>query len=171
MPNVAVFVHIHDQYRVVNRYIEGAKLNYDRYLKKALGDDGNLIRAIAYGIHIDDQSEPFINALKSIGYEVKYKPVRIINGKPDPRHTDLYLEMTIDMIKMIPKVDTIVIGSPNPDFIPVIQYLQQHGVKCIVFSHIINRELREAADSYTFIKDDLLDVKNYEDSESSNTEQ
>ncbi len=194
---VGVFVDIPRMYHSVSIVNRSARINYERYLKVAVGDD-ELHRAYAYGVQIKDEAIPFISALRSIGYEPKYKTARII--KVDPleneiaklrlenqslkdkiegtttpqetlppsqfkqsiRDTSWNIGIAMDVVRNIRSVDSVVIGSNDPELYHLVEWIKEQGIKVTIFSYAIHRDLRAIADLSKEITDDILDVRNNE---------
>jgi len=135
----------------------GAKPDYMALLK--LIEGRQVIRALIYNILPEgvDQSK-FVNAVESMGYEMRTKkPRRLPDGS---LKADWDMQMAIDALALADKVDVMVIISGDADFIPLIHALRSKGVKAeiISFRCDTSKELVDAADSYTDITDNMLYV-------------
>lgn len=133
----------------------GAKPNYGKIMDVINGRQ--IVRAIIYNILPDgvDQSK-FIHAIEGIGYEVVSKSPRPL---PDGSFkADWDMQIAIDALALASKVDVMVILSGDTDFVPLIHALKSKGVKVEVMSipRTTGKELIEAADIYTEIRDDML---------------
>jgi uncharacterized LabA/DUF88 family protein len=71
--------------------------------------------------------------------------------------TDINLEMAIDVMRVIHKLDTVVIGSSNPALTPLISFIKERGCKVIVFSCDIPVCLRKEASIWWNINDSYLE--------------
>jgi uncharacterized LabA/DUF88 family protein len=163
MATVGVFVDIARQYYGVSLLDKNARINYERYLSKAVGD-GELHRAYAYGVQMNDEAATFITALRNLNYEPKYRKAKIIKTadgteKSSIRHTIWNVGIAMDVVRNIRHVDTVILGSNDPELVPLVEWIREQGVKVIVFSFAIPKELRLSADKCIEIHDDLLDIK------------
>ncbi len=131
-------------------------MNYGRYLRHAVGPD-TLYRAIAYGVQLADEANEFINLLRESGYEPKYKPARKIDGRPNIRSTDWNVGMSLDVVRLLDRLDIVVIGSNDSNLIPLVQYCRERGKLVTIFSCKVGQELREAVDAVYDIKQEIID--------------
>jgi uncharacterized LabA/DUF88 family protein len=149
---VGVFVDVNDQFfRVQNKW-EGRKIDYRKYYEKC-ESYGSVMRAFAYGTHVDNKAINFIKQLYKIGFETKYK-----NNDPGEWYSWV-IGMSIDMMILAgnDRVDTVIIGSSNFEFIPIIGFIRNKGIRVIVMACNINRDLRKAADQWLEIYEDMLE--------------
>jgi len=58
---------------------------------------------------------------------------------------------------MLNKIDTVVLGTSNPDFIPLIQLCRDLGKWVIVFASYVPLSLQEAANDTIEITEDMLE--------------
>jgi len=109
---------------------------------------------------MDKEATGFIHFLKSIGFIIKYKtPKTYHNDGVMRRKADWDVSIAIDMIDLVRSeaVDLIVLGSADGDMIPAVQWVQNHGVRCVVVACGINRDLKNAAYDFIEIYDSLLE--------------
>ncbi len=144
---VGVFVDVQNlYYSAKNLY--GAKVNFASVLKTAVSGR-QLIRALAYVIQAQNVDEQrFFEALGSQGFEVKMKELQIFYGGHKKGDWDIGLSM--DVIRLSPKLDVVVIASGDGDFAPLIEYLQNHGqfVEVIAFGESASSQLKQRADDF-----------------------
>ena len=101
------------------RQIYKKKANFNAILKKAVGTR-QLIRAIAYVIKSDiDDKSSFFDALEKFGYEIKAKDLQIFYGGAKKGDWDVGIAM--DLIRLAPKLDTIVLVSGDGDFAELVK--------------------------------------------------
>jgi hypothetical protein len=64
--------------------------------------------------------------------------------------------LAIDAVRMMSKLDVIVIVSGDGDYLPLVEYLQNHGhlVEVVAFGASCSMKLREAVDAFTDIGQD-----------------
>ncbi len=153
---VGVFVDLISLFGSVKVAYNGRKINYEEYLKK-IETLGSIYRANAYGAYIGEESASFITCLENMGYEPKYVKARIFEDKPNIKHTDRTMDIVVDILRIVDRVDTVVIGSLNLQLIPFINYLREKGIKVIIFACNVKRELRMAANDYWLINDSVLE--------------
>lgn len=170
MKSAGIFVDCVNQYFGIGSAYKGYKLSYAKYLKKALEiAQGDLLRAFAYGVQLQNEATPFITALIAAGYEPRYRQARIFGGvkcescgmygaeKADIRKTTNYLNMFADVIRLIDRMDVAVIGSSDLEIIPMVDCIRERGVKVIILSYGIPEELMAHCDFYCNITEDMLE--------------
>ena len=144
---VGVFVDIQNLYYTA-RNVYNARVNFTSILQDAVGERP-LVRAIAYGIKADmPEEQTFFDALKKAGFEVKLKDLQSFYGGAKKGDWDVGIVM--DIIKLIPKLDTVVLASGDGDYIPLLEYLQILGqrVELVSFGKSTSSKMRELVDSY-----------------------
>lgn len=152
MLRVGIFVNIANQFGVLNLKKKGHKVNYERYLSYFLSDGEKLMVAYAYGTQVAGEAESFIHALKKMGYLTKF----VLSTKLTPQeiiHPARNVELTVDVLSAVDKLDIIVLGSNDTELIPLITHLQGRGIKVIVatpslehFKGNVNVDLLSATD-------------------------
>jgi len=160
----AVFVDIISLFYNINYVYPQQKLDYKNYLDK-LREKYNIYRAIAYGASISNEAQDFIRCLRGNGFETKYVPARKFNSKAVIKYTDRTMDIAMDILRMIDRIDVVVIGSNNINFIPLFNYLKEKGIKVVVNACNISRELKNNCDEWYEITDDLLEIRNDEELE------
>lgn len=156
----AFFVDLANLYYCVGKRFQNRKLDYAK-LRDKVAEMGQLYRSTAYGVQMGEEASPFINCLRKLGYDTKYKKSRMSeeNEKKVIRKADWDVGLTLDVVSVIDRVDTVVIGSADIELIELVRYVRSKGVRCIVFASGIPQDLRDAADFYIEITDDLLEEK------------
>jgi uncharacterized LabA/DUF88 family protein len=148
---VGVFVDISNMYYSA-RVISGRKVNFKKVLEVAVGER-QLIRALAYGISTSEgQEEKFFEAMETSGYEMRTKDIQ--NFADGSKKGDWDIGIAIDIIKMAPKLDVVVLASGDGDYVPLVEYVQNtYGcrVEVIAFGESTSSKLVEAADQFTDI--------------------
>ncbi|MDD5040729.1 MAG: NYN domain-containing protein [Patescibacteria group bacterium] len=144
---VGIFVDVQNlYYSAKNLY--GAKVNFGEVLKAAL-DNRQLIRAMAYVIKAQNPDEQkFFEALDKQGFEVKTKDLQVFFGGNKKGDWDIGIAM--DAIRLSPKVDSIVLVTGDGDFIPLVEYLKNHGqfVEIVAFAESASSQLVHQADRF-----------------------
>lgn len=146
---VGVFIDTQNLYHSAKNLYGGARVNFGQVLKDALGGR-SLIRALAYMVTTEAGDEKnFIEALGKFGIEVKTKDLQIfVDGS---KKADWDVGLAVDAIKLAPKLDTVIIGSGDGDFVPLVQYLKENmgaQVEVIAFGKSSSGKLRETADDF-----------------------
>lgn len=144
---VGVFVDVQNLYYTA-RNVYNSRVKFDAVLKEAVADRA-LVRAIAYGIRAEmPEEQTFFDALKKAGFEVKLKDLQSFYGGAKKGDWDVGIVM--DIIKLIPKLDTVILASGDGDYIPLLEYLQVLGqrVELVSFGKSTSSKMRELVDSY-----------------------
>lgn len=144
---IAVFIDTQNVYHSA-RNLYHARVNFAAILKDVVAGR-KLVRAVAYVITTESGDEnKFFEALNKIGIETKTKDLQIFAGGAKKADWDVGLAM--DVIKMAPKLDAVVIVSGDGDFIPLVEYLQTIGVQVEVasFGKSTSGKLRESVDEF-----------------------
>jgi uncharacterized protein (TIGR00288 family) len=150
---VGVFVDVGNMYHSAKN-LHGSRVNFKAVLTSAVSDR-KLIRAIAYCVRSNaPEEEKFFEALDKSGFEIKMKDLQVFYGGLKKGDWDVGLAM--DSIKMSPKLDVVCLVSGDGDFIPLVEYLQYHGllVEIIAFGETCSSKLRETADDFLDLSSD-----------------
>lgn len=145
---VGVFIDTQNLYHSA-KHLYKTRVNFAKVLEEAVGDR-ILVRAIAYVISTESGEEGnFFEALTKIGIETKIKGLQIFSD--GAKKADWDVGIAIDAVKLSPKLDTVIIASGDGDFVPLIEYLDMHGVQVevISFGKSSSSKLKEAAHAFT----------------------
>jgi uncharacterized LabA/DUF88 family protein len=160
---VGVFVDVQNLYYTA-RNVYNARVNFTAILKDAVGERP-LVKAIAYGIKADmPEEQKFFDALEKAGFEVRLKDLQSFYGGAKKGDWDVGIVM--DIIKMNPKLDVVVLASGDGDFIPLLEYLQVLGqrVELVSFGKSTSTKMRELVDNYLDLDTDprkyLMPIRN-----------
>ncbi|MDP2693211.1 MAG: NYN domain-containing protein [bacterium] len=86
------------------------------------------------------------------GFKMVVKEVKVIKLKNGEKvfKGNCDVELTIDMIDLMPAYDTAILLSGDSDFASLIKYTQKHGKKVITIStrNHISKEIIEASDKF-----------------------
>lgn len=144
---VGIFVDVQNLYYSAKNLYE-ALPNYKEILKVAT-DKRQLVCAFAYVIsaNIPKQNE-FFEALKTAGIEVKQKDLQIFPGGIKKGNWDVGI--AVDILRFMNKLDVVVLASGDGDFVDLVQYLKNQGVKLEVmaFGRTCSKRLIESADEF-----------------------
>jgi uncharacterized LabA/DUF88 family protein len=149
---VGVFIDTQNLYHSA-KHLYKARVNFGEILEEAVGGR-TLVRAIAYVIATESGDETnFFGALTKMGIETKVKDLQIFAD--GAKKADWDVGIAIDAIKLAPKLDTVVLVTGDGDFVPLIQYLEQHGiqVEVISFGKSSSGKLKEATQAFTDMGD------------------
>ncbi|MBI3255479.1 MAG: NYN domain-containing protein [Candidatus Andersenbacteria bacterium] len=144
---VGVFVDIQNMYYSA-RAIYGQKVNFKAILEQAVAGR-QLVRAIAYGITTEEAHEgDFHEALAGQGFEVKTKPLQTFVG--GQKKGDWDIGMAMDILRLEPKIDVAVLVCGDGDFIPLIEFSKERGLRMevISFRESTSSALIASADSF-----------------------
>ncbi|HSX58418.1 MAG TPA: NYN domain-containing protein [Candidatus Saccharimonadales bacterium] len=145
---VGVFIDVQNlYYSAKNLY--NAKVNFGKILEKGVAGR-QLIRAFAYVIRADiPEEQSFFDALTKAGFEVKSKDIQVFAG--GAKKGDWDVGIVIDMIRMGPKLDVIVLVSGDGDYAPALEYLRNQGhlTEVFAFGKSTSAKLISEADEFT----------------------
>lgn len=144
---IGVFVDAQNMYHSA-RNLFNSRVNFKEVLKEATAER-KLITAITYVITSPTKEESgFFDAMAKSGFKVKTKDLQIFPGGAKKADWDVGLAM--DAIKLSSRLDVIVLVSGDGDYVPLVEYLQNHGlqVEVIAFGESSSKNLREIADDF-----------------------
>lgn len=144
---VAIFIDVQNLYYSA-RHLHSRKVNFAEIVKTALAGR-KLIRAIAYVVSTKTGEEkPFFEALAKVGIETKEKELQEFFGGAKKADWDVGIAM--DMVRISPNVDAVVLVSGDGDYAPVIEYTKSQGkqAEVIAFGRTTSAKLREASDDF-----------------------
>jgi uncharacterized LabA/DUF88 family protein len=144
---VGVFIDTQNLYHSA-RNLYKARVNFGAVLRDAVAGR-KLVRAVAYVITTEAGDEKnFFEALTKLGIETKTKDLQIFHT--GTKKGDWDVGLTVDAIKMAPRLDSVVIVSGDGDFIPLVEYLQTMGVQVEVvsFAQSTSSNLKDVVDDF-----------------------
>lgn len=144
---VAVFIDAQNLYHSA-RAIYQKKVNFLALLEDAVGAR-QLIRAFAYVIRSKTGEEKsFFEALEKLGIEIRVKDLQEYYG--GMKKGDWDVGIAVDAIKTSELVDVVVIASGDGDYVPLVEYLKNHGrrVEVAAFGRSTSAKLKEEADGF-----------------------
>lgn len=138
---------------------EKAKLNYPEYINVSVGDD-TLFRGIAYGVYNGDETYKFISFLKKCGFNTQF--INAVESGGKYRYIGCQVQLTIDVINMVNtgKIDRVILGVTGLEYGDLIRWVRDKGVRCEIYACSIPNYLRNIADKYTEITDNLISQEN-----------
>ncbi len=117
----------------------------------------NLVRAIAYVVEAPDVDiSPFVTALRSIGFEVKTKPIKIFDD--GTRKGDIDMMLALDALSIADKIDVVCLVSGDGVYVELVHHLHARGVKLELMSFKSNTsgELLRISDSHVPMNEEFL---------------
>ena len=150
---IGVFIDTQNLYHSA-KHLYKARVNFGAILEEAVGGR-TLVRAIAYVIKTESGEEKnFFEALTKMGIETKVKDLQVFAD--GAKKADWDVGLAIDAVKLAPQLDTVVLVTGDGDFVPLIQYLDWHGVQVevISFGKSSSGKLKEATHAFTDMSDD-----------------
>lgn len=156
LKKIAIFVDVQNIY-YTTRQAYGRQFNY-RKLWDKVKSKGVIVSATAYAIHRgDDKQLKFQNALKHIGFSVKLKPY--IQRSDGSAKGDWDVGITIDVMAIAPKVDTVILLSGDGDFDLLLEKIKRdyqvhteaYGVRPLTAKSLI-----DSANTFHPINEELL---------------
>lgn len=150
---IGVFVDVQNLYYSA-RNIYNARINFNEVLKEAVGNR-RLIRAIAYVVKADmPEEQTFFEALEKAGFEVRTKDLQTFAGGHQKGDWDVGIAM--DIIKLMNKLDVVVLASGDGDFAPLLEYLQMSGqlTETLAFGKSTSKQIKELTDHFIDLDED-----------------
>lgn len=145
---VGVFIDAQNLYHSA-RNLYKARVNFGAVLKEVVAGR-KLVRAVAYVITTESGDEKnFFEALTKLGIETKTKDLQVFHT--GTKKGDWDVGLTVDVMKMANRLDAVIIVSGDGDFIPLVEYLQNHTgtqVEVASFSKSTSSKLREIVDDF-----------------------
>ena len=145
---VGIFIDTQNLYHTAKNLYK-RRVNFGAILRDALAGR-KLVRAIAYLITTEGGEEKaFFEALEKLGIETKTKNLQIFSG--GAKKADWDVGLAVDVIKMAPRLDAIVIVSGDGDFIPLIDYVRSESgcqIEVVSFGKSTSGKLKEVTDDF-----------------------
>lgn len=150
---VGVFVDVSNMYYSA-RALYQARVNFQSILEDAVGKR-QLVRALAYVIKAEaPEEQAFFDALTKQGWEVRQKDLQIFVGGAKKGDWDVGIAM--DVLRLAPKLDVIVIVSGDGDYAELVKYVKALGtrVEAMAFGPSASKLLLAEVDGYTDLASD-----------------
>ncbi len=126
-----------------------ARPNYTKYVEYIKENIGEPIYMKAYGAQETTEANTFIKALNNIGFKTYWKKAVIHRSDdPDKRDTctaDWDIGICIDIINNMDKFDTLILGTADGDFSPLVKLLVKAGKTVIIFACEPSHKLKKSA--------------------------
>ncbi len=144
---IGVFVDVQNMYYSAKN-LYNSFVNFGKILEEAV-HDRKLIRASAYVVEagLPDENN-FFKALQEQGFRIESKQLQIFAG--GHKKADWDVGISVDAIKMSKQLDVVILVTGDGDFLPLVEYLQYHGVlvEVIAFEKTTSSKLIEQADDF-----------------------
>lgn len=150
---VGIFIDVQNLYYSAKNLFN-AKVNFGEIVKAGV-DNRKLIRAIAYVVKTPTGEEkPFFAALTNLGIETKERDLQIFFG--GAKKADWDVGITVDMIRLSPSLDALILVSGDGDYQQLVTYLQNQGkqVEVLAFKETTSSKLIETADGFVDLSAD-----------------
>ncbi len=145
---IGIFIDVQNLYYSA-RALYGAKVNFAEIIKTATAGR-QLIRAIAYTVKAEmPEEQMFFDALEKLGIEVKSKELQIfVSGRTK---ADWDVGIAVDILKLAPKLDSIILCSGDGDFQLLMHHAKAEGCRAevISFGKSTSAKLIEESDDFT----------------------
>ncbi|MCX6667709.1 MAG: NYN domain-containing protein [Euryarchaeota archaeon] len=159
---IGVFVDVQNMYYSAKQ-LYSSKVNFRTILTDAIAGR-ELVRAIAYVIKADVKDEnTFYDALEDMGFEVRAKDLQVFYSGAKKGDWDVGIAM--DVMRLAPKLDTIVLVSGDGDFSDLLEHAKSLGCRTevVAFGKTTSHKLRDVTDLFIDLDKDkkyLLKKKN-----------
>ncbi len=145
---VGIFVDIQNMYYSA-KALHQAKVDFGKILTEGL-KTRKLVRAIAYVVKTDvvKKEKDFFEALEKRGYEVKSKDLQVFYGGNKKGDWDIGIAM--DIVRMVDKLDVVILVSGDGDFTELIKYAKAHGcyTEVMAFGRSASSFIKEETDKF-----------------------
>ena len=144
---IGVFVDVQNMYYSAKQ-LYSSKVNFRTILKDIIADR-ELVRAIAYVIKADVKDEnTFYDALEDMGFEVRAKDLQVFYSGAKKGDWDVGIAM--DVMRLAPKLDTIVLVSGDGDFSDLLEHAKSLGCRTevVAFGKTTSHKLRDVTDLF-----------------------
>lgn len=152
---IAVFVDVQNMYHSAKKTY-GRNLSYSKMLRFCVRSR-RLKRGLAYVIDREGVDQvSFFDHLRYCGFEVRKREV--IERMDGSRKAEWEMGMAMDMLRIAPKVDVIIIVSGNGAYADIVPTLRATGVKveACAFRESMSDLLLRAVDQYHLLTEEHL---------------
>jgi uncharacterized LabA/DUF88 family protein len=159
---IGIYIDVSNLYYSVLSKFGKRKLDYKKFLDY-VKDLGDVVVANAYGAQMNAEAKPFISCLRQIGYLPRYKQLKVFtNAGQAPKYKANWdVGIVVDIIKALPNLDIVILGSADGDFQPLVDLVMGQGKSVIVIACNISRDLRDTCSQAIEIPESLIeDAKN-----------
>ena len=129
-----IFVDLSNLYHGA-KLIYNKKVNYEAYYNFIKHNYSEVVFAKAYGTEIRNSAKEFKAALSKIGFTTIYKQTKVIKHKGNIIHKgNIDSHLVVDVMSQIDDFDTLVLGSADSDFVPLVNYLLKKGKYVLILA-------------------------------------
>jgi len=165
---VAVLVDVQNMFHSAYDCFHG-RLNY-RKLFETVESGRQVVRSIAFAVQDGNDQNSFFAMLREVGFDVRTKEPRL---RPDgSRKGGWDIGIAIEALSLAPRVDVVALVSGDGDFVELADALRARGVRVEVYAleRSVGRALRDAADLFVPIGEDLIFRESHQGSPSEDPE-
>ena len=157
MRNIGIFCDVSNLYYcLIRKHGPTARLDYNKYLDYC-NDLGTVVMANAYGVKASGDAVNFIHHLKMNGYNPKFKQPRVFKTANGIIHkADCDVDIAVDVFKSLDDFDTVILGTADGDFKPLLEHCAEAGKQVIIIGCKISKPLRDVAHSCVEIPKSML---------------
>ena len=120
MERVAIFADVQNLYYTVKEQ-HNSHFDYRAFLREDT-DGRQLIKDLAYATDKgDDRQRRFQQILTGLGFDVRLQP--LIQRADGTTKGDWDVGIAVDMLKLAPQVDIVVLGSGDGDYAPAVSHM------------------------------------------------
>lgn len=152
---LGVFLDLSNLYYQAKRKY-GGKIDFAE-LKSFISDLGDIKILNAYGSQRQNEANKFIKYLESCGYNPVYKATKEIEKGKYKANWDVGI--TVDIIRNEQNFDTLILGTSDSDYAPLIKYLKEANNKVYIIGIDISGSLKMEADDYLNIPSSVVKDK------------
>lgn len=153
-PRVGIFIDTQNLYHSA-RDLHERTVNFETILNVGLAGR-ELVRATAYTVEREGEAtaRPFIYKLSTLGYKVRRMNLSLHHVTEQGKaiwEGNWDMGMVADMVRLMPHLDVVVLGSGDGDFTDMVEVLQENGrrVEVMAFREHTAQKLVDAADKFT----------------------
>ena len=145
---VAVFIDHSNLYHSARAIFNGV-VHFKNLVDEAIAGR-KLVRAFSYVVRSEmEGEEKFFEALRSAGMETRIKDLQTFSSGEKKGDWDVGLAM--DVVRIVDKIDCVVLVSGDGDFAELLRYVKAHGVRAevLAFGGSASKFLTDEADLFT----------------------
>jgi uncharacterized LabA/DUF88 family protein len=154
MRRIGLFVDTKDLFSNIARQYAQRRLDYEKYYE-FVADLGFIECAIAYGAQKYNEAEGFRNVLAGIGYQTKYRRLRI-RPSDGAAIADNKVLLTVDVMEKLGSFDCLVLGSSDKGLLPLVKWCREQGTTVIILACDVGKSLQAEASKVIEIPFSLL---------------
>lgn len=154
---VGVFVDTGSIFHFVTKKFTNERLDYGKYLE-VCDSYGEIQRSIAFVSQVNNRARQFTEYLKALGYDVRRTQCHVRADNSVVRAI-LDVDVTLEVVRCVDKLDTVILGSASYHITPLIKWIKEKGVRCVIFACEIPRNIRDEADICIEIDESFLEAE------------